>query len=61
MLIEQQIFRLDIPMHNPQLAQISQSRNKLLEKLASFFFLQLVFRRDETEQLTIAAVLHDEK
>ena len=48
-------------MHNPQLAQISQRRNKLLEKLASFFFLQLVFRRDETEQFTIAAVLHDEK
>ena len=48
-------------MHNPQLAQISQRRNKLLEKLASFFFLQLVLRRDETEQFTIAAVLHDEK
>ena len=42
LLVEQQIFRLNIPVHNPQLAQISQRGNKLLEKLASFLFLQLV-------------------
>lgn len=48
-------------MHNAKLAQVGQRGNKLLEKLACFLLLEPILRGDEAEELSIAAVLHDEK
>ena len=43
-MVQQQIFWLHVPMYNPQLVKILNSRNYLLIELAGFrFFKFLVF------------------
>jgi len=48
-------------MHDTQLSKVSQSRDQLLEKLASFLLSQFVLRGNEAKEFTIAAILHDQK
>jgi len=46
-------------MHNAQFTQVAERRYELLEQFARFFLLKAVLGRDKTEELAVAAVLHD--
>lgn len=48
-------------MSNPQLAQVFDSVNQLLKQPAALLLREMVLGRDVVEELTVAAVLHDQK
>lgn len=60
-VIEQQILRLQIPMHDHVTMAVVYAGDDLLKEPASFRFLQLPIVDDVIEQLATADVLHDHK
>lgn len=58
-VIEQQIFRLQISMHNHMTMTIVDARYNLLEETAGFVFQQFTMLDDIIEQLPSAHILHN--
>lgn len=61
LLVQKQVLRFDVPVSNAKLSQILNAGNELLEKAASLILLEMVLGSDVVEQLTVAAVLHNEE
>lgn len=61
LVVEQEIFRLQISVHNAQLVQVLDRALDLLEEFASLFFLKLLLFDDVVEQLAPRYVLHDQE
>ena len=61
LMIEQQVLRLQVSVHNTELVQVFDSADYLLEELASLSLFELLFLDDVVEKLAAADKLHDEE
>ena len=59
-VVQKQIFRLQIAMHNAELMNVFYSRQNLGVHFAGFDFLQAPVLHDVLKKFAAAAVLHDE-
>ena len=59
-VIEEEVFRLEVSMDDVQLVDILDASVDLLEKLACLVFLQTSVRNNVVKELTAARVLHDQ-
>jgi len=61
LVVQQQVLRLQISVHDAELVQILDSTNDLLEELAGFCLLKLLLLDDVVEELATADELHDQE
>ena len=60
-MVKQNVFWLQVSMHDADLMNVLHARYDLLVKLACFFLFKVFLFPDLLEQLVATAVLHNEK
>lgn len=60
-MVQQQVLRLQIPMHDAQLVQVFDTTDDLLEEFARFSFFELLLFHDVVEELAATGVFHNEE